>query len=178
VNAADFATGGPVDQKIRSSVYDEVHSADAIASKVGEDNARAAFFMGHMEALGIGAGSSSEHPLVGLATWAHGANGVPDQYPVRPPGETVAQIRTRTNAPNVGDTSGLFFVDPNHRFNAGQIAVTPGVRWHTAIREDTRGQIATQHGISQAQLESANSLSHAPPQTGVAAGSVLLIPVP
>ena len=51
------------------------------------------------------------------------------------------------------------------------------MRWHTGIAEDTRGQVAGQHGITQAALERANDLPADKPTTPVAAGTLLLIPL-
>jgi hypothetical protein len=133
--------------------------------------------MGHVEALGIGAGSASETSLAGLASWTPGGGGQPDQYVVPPAGETVEQVRTRTGASQVTDAAGTVWVDPTHRFTSGETLHIPGLRWHTAIAQDTRAQVANQHGISQAALERANRLPPAPGQTRVAPGTLLMIPV-
>ena len=58
--AEDYADGSEIDKRIKGHVYDSMGDADAIASRVGEANVRAAYFMGHVEAIGIGAGSASE----------------------------------------------------------------------------------------------------------------------
>jgi len=68
-------------------------------------------------------------------------------------------------------------VDAAHAFPPGHQLVVPGIRWHTAIAEDTRGQVANQNGVTQAQLEQANGLPAAPATTPVPAGTLLLIPV-
>ena len=176
-NAADYAAGGLADEGASDGVYDERTQADDIANRVGEENARAAFFMGHVEALGIGAGSKSEQPLTGLASWRAGGNGVPDIYVVGAAGETVADVRRRTGSTHVEDSSGTVWVDPAHAFAAGEQLTVPGVRWHTAIEEDTRGQVANQNGVTQAALEQANDLTPAPATTPVPPGTLLLIPV-
>jgi peptidoglycan hydrolase-like protein with peptidoglycan-binding domain len=115
-DADDYGEDGPVDQAARKDFYDEWEQADKIVDQVGDANARAAFFMGHVEALG-------------LQGWLPGGNG------------------------------------------------EQGFRRHTAIAQDTRGQVANQNGITQAQLEGANGLQPAPPTTPVAPATVLLIPV-
>jgi peptidoglycan hydrolase-like protein with peptidoglycan-binding domain len=115
-SADDYAENGPVDKAARADYYDEWEQADKIVDHLGDANAHAAFFMGHVEALG-------------LQGWLPGGN------------------------------------------------AEPGIRRHTAIAQDTRGQVATQNGITQALLERANSMQQAPATTPVAAGTVLLIPV-
>jgi hypothetical protein len=176
-NPADYAAGSAIDTAILNHHYASMADADRIAAKVGEANARAAFFMGHVEALGLGAGSASEHPLTGLATWTPGGGGAPDTYVVPPAGETVQQVRDRTGATQITDAGGTAQADPAHSFAGGEVLTIPGLRWHTGIDGDTRGQVATQHGITQAQLEHANGLPAAAPTTAVAAGTLLLIPV-
>jgi len=177
VNVADYASGSPIDHRILDNHYDSMTQADAIAARVGEANVRAAYFMGHVEAIGLGPSTRGENSLAGLASWAPGTGGTPDRYPVPAGGETVQQVRDRTGVAQVEDAAGAVVVDASHTFAAGEILHLVGVRWHTGIAEDTRGQVATQHGIDQAALERANHLPAAPPTTAVAVGTVLLIPV-
>ena len=177
VNAADYAAGSAIDRRIRDNHYNSMSQADAIATRVGEPNVRAAYFMGHVEAIGLGPGTRGAFPLTGLASWTPGTGGTPDRYPVPAGGETVQQVRDRTGVVEVKDATGRVWTDASHRFVAGAVLHLTGVRWHTAIAEDTRGQIATQHAIDQAALERANHLTVAPPSTVVAVGTVLLIPV-
>ena len=175
---AEYAPGGAIDQRITGHHYNSMADADAIAARVGEPNARAAFFMGHVEALGIGAGSASELPLTGLASWTPGGGGAPDTYVVSAAGETVQEIRDRTNAGTITDSAGNELTDPALRVAGGETLTIPLLRWHTSIEEDTRGQISGQHGITQAELERANGLAAAAPSTPVAPGTLLMIPVP
>jgi hypothetical protein len=177
VNTADYAAGSPIDHRILDNHYDSMAQADQIAARVGEDNARAAYFMGHVEAIGLGPSTRGEHSLAGLASWAPGVGGTPDRYPVPAGGETVQEVKTRTGVDHVEDSGGMQWVDQTHRFTAGEILRVPGIRWHTAIAEDTRGQIASQHGITQVALERANHLTAAPASSSVAVGTVLLIPM-
>ncbi|HMG21684.1 MAG TPA: peptidoglycan-binding protein, partial [Kofleriaceae bacterium] len=177
VNAADYAAGGAIDARILGSHYDSMAQADQIAARVGEPNVRAAYFMGHVEAIGLGPSTRGENSLAGLASWAPGTGGTPDRYPVPAGGETVQQVRDRTGVAQVQDSGGVVQADPAHSFAAGEVLQLVGVRWHTAIAEDTRGQVATQHGIQQAALERANRLPAAAPTTAIAVGTVLLIPV-
>ncbi len=174
---ADYAAGGTIDTAILGHHYDSMAGADAIAAKVGEANARAAFFMGHVEALGLGTGSASEQPLTGIASWTPGGGGAPDTYVVPPAGETVQQIRDRTGSTQITDAGGVAQADPAHSFSGGTVLTIPGLRWHTGIDGDTRGQVANQHGVTQPQLELANGLPAAPPTTAVGPGTLLMIPV-
>ena len=96
---------------------------------------------------------------------------------VGPAGETVGDVQRRTGSTHVEDSGGTVWVDPAHAFSPGQRLTVPGIRWHTAIAEDTRGQVANQNGITQAQLEQANGLAPAAATTPVPAGTLLLIPV-
>jgi hypothetical protein len=175
-NADHYASGSQIAQELATMKYTATPDADAIAARAGEANARAAFFMGHVEALGLGEGTAAEHPLDGLATWRPGEGGAPDVYVVPPAGETVARIRERTGSTHIEDEQGFVWVDTSHAFTGGTRLTIPGIRWHTAIKEDTRGQVATQHGITQAQLETANDLRPARPTKPIAAGTLLLIP--
>lgn len=177
VNTADYEAGSPIDQQVEDHHYDSMTDADQIASTVGEPNARAAYFMGHVEAIGLGRGSASEHSLGGLASWTPGGGGQPDQYVVPPAGETVDEVRRRTGSTHVEDSGGMVWVDGTHRFGAGETLRIPGLRWHTAIAQDTRAQVANQHGIEQADLERANRLPPAPGTARIPAGTVLMIPV-
>jgi peptidoglycan hydrolase-like protein with peptidoglycan-binding domain len=176
VNTADYDAGSQIDNQVLDNHYASLAQAEQIVSEVGEANARAAFFMGHVEALGIGAGSRSEHSLAGLASWTPDMV-APDHYVVPAGGETVAQIRQRTGSTHIEDTAGLVWVEATHTFAAGEQLRVPGVRWHTAIAEDTRAQVANQHGVSQEALEDANRLPPARGTTRVPPGTVLLIPV-
>lgn len=177
VNAADYAPGGPADQASSDGVYDERQQADTITARVGEDNARSAFFMGHMEALGIGAGSRSAAPLTGLASWRPGGNGEPGIYVVAPAGETVGDVQSRTGSQTVTEENGTPLNNPAVALSGGHRVRVTGIRWHTTIAEDTRGQVANQHGITRAQLERANQLRPGAATAGFAPGTLLLIPV-
>lgn len=177
VNAADYAAGSAIDHRILDNHYDSMTQADAIAARVGEANARAAYFMGHVEAIGLGPSTRGESSLAGLASWAPGTGGTPDRYPVPAGGETVQQVRDRTGVAEIKDAADTVWVDVSHSFAAGEVLHLVGVRWHTAIAEDTRGQVATQHGIDQSALERANHLPAAAPSTSIAVGTVLLVPV-
>jgi hypothetical protein len=177
VVAEDYEADSEIDQTVKGSHYDSMADADRIADEVGEGNARAAYFMGHVEALGLGASSSGEQSLTGMAFWRADAGGVPDEYVVRAGGETLEQIQDKTGASEVQDASGTTVDDPSHHFAAGETLQIPGLRWHTTIAEDTLGQVANQHGVTLEALERANGLPHRRGSQRVPDGTLLMIPV-
>jgi hypothetical protein len=176
-NAGDYAAGGAIDQRVYNHAYGSVAQADDIAAQVGEANVRAAYFMGHVEAIGIGVGTTGQTPVGTIGTWRPKGLGEPDIYVVRPGGESVGTIRTRTGAVVIRDAAGNTLVDDTLARAAGERLTIPALRWHTTIPEDTRAQVANQHGITQAALERANNLPRAVGQTRFPVGTVLLIPL-
>jgi hypothetical protein len=157
------------------STYSQ-EAPERIVAAVGEENARVAYFMGHADLLGLGAGTLSEAPLTGIATWEPTDSNTAEEYTVRAGGETVAQIRERTNAATITELDGTEVVDDTQRFAAGHRLHIPGIRWHRAIAEDTRAQVAGQHGITLDQLERANGWTHRRGNTPIPAGTRVLIP--
>ena len=157
------------------STYSQ-EAPERIVAAVGEENARVAYFMGHADLLGLGAGTRSEAPLTGIATWEPTDSDTAEQYTVHAGGETVAQIRERTNAATIMELDGTAVVDDTQRFAAGHRLRIPGIRWHRAIAEDTRAQVAGQHGITLEQLERANGWTHRRGDTPIPPGTRVLIP--
>ncbi|WP_085979106.1 peptidoglycan-binding domain-containing protein [Roseiflexus castenholzii] len=157
------------------STYSQ-EAPERIVAAVGEENARVAYFMGHADLLGLGAGTLSEAPLTGIATWEPTDSNTAEEYTVRAGGETVAQIRERTNAATITELDGTEVVDDTQRFAAGHRLHIPGIRWYRAIAEDTRAQVAGQHGITLDQLERANGWTHRRGNTPIPAGTRVLIP--
>ena len=167
-----------MDTAASSGVYDERAQADDIAANVSETNVRAAFFMGHMEAIGLGQGSKTATPFAaGVATWRPGGNGEPNVYVVGAAGERLSDIQIRTGSVTITEVSGTALNDPTVVFPAGHRLLVPGLHWHTTIPEDTRGQVANQNGITVARLEQANSLPAGQETTPFLPGTVLFIPV-
>ncbi|WP_288090036.1 peptidoglycan-binding protein [Roseiflexus sp.] len=157
------------------STYSQ-EAPERIVAAVGEENARVAYFMGYADLLGLGAGTLSEAPLTGIATWEPTDSDTAEEYTVRAGGETVARIRERTNAATITELDGTEVVDDTQRFAAGHRLHIPGIRWHRAIAEDTRAQVAGQHGITLEQLERANGWTHRRGNTPIPAGTRVLIP--
>ncbi len=173
----EYAAGGDIDSRVTGHAYESTPQADAIVKTVTEPNARAAYFMGHVEALGLGPQTPSQDPLTGLASWSPDAH-QPDEYMVPEGGQKVGEIKRLTGSDNVSDRLGEPMDDPDEDVGGGERLWVPGLRWHTTIPEDTRGQVANQHGIAQADLERANKMGHQDPGTPLPPGKTLMIPVP
>ena len=194
VEGAAFFTADPDESAIvPHSTYEEIENARAIVSDLdrvdpdagpiplgsagGEANARAAYFMGHVELLGIGPTTSGDQPAGAAGTWTPDDAADDDIYIVAAGGETLQQVRDRSGGTSITNSDGFGFVDPTHRFTEGERLTVPGVRYLRATTDDTRGQVAGQNGISQEALERANRMPPGPPNTPIARGTRLLIPV-
>jgi LysM domain len=158
--------------------YDEYQQARQIDQQVGRDNSKTAFFMGHTELLGIGAGSRSSSSLTGIANYQTSDAANAQIYEVAA-GDTLASIQTRTNAAAGGITTeaggavtGATSLTPGMRLRI------PGIRWTYAIQGDTLGSVASQHNVAVAQLAEANGYPTAVRATmTLTAGTRLLIPI-
>ncbi len=147
---------------------------------VGIANAKAAFFLGHTELLGLGAGTATHHgvSLAGIAQYAPTDSPEAELVEVQP-GETYDALQARTNAPAGGirDQAG-HPIAPGAALAAGTKVRVPGVRYVYTIEEDDLGSVARQNNVSVAALARANGLP-----VGVLAamhlggGRRLLIPV-
>jgi len=93
-------------------------------------------------------------------------------------GQKEGENKRLTGSDNVSDRLGEPMDDPDEDVGGGERLWVPGLRWHTTIPEDTRGQVANQHGIAQADLERANKMGHQDPGTPLPPGKTLMIPVP
>jgi LysM repeat protein len=157
--------------------YTEIAQARAIASAVGMANCKAAFFLGHTELLGIGAGTGATTPLAGLAEWA-ASDATDSQIYESQAGDTVASISSRTGVPirslrreNPRDLPGS--AEPT----AGMRLAALGIRYVRAISGDTLGTVARQNGVTVAALAAANGFAPgAPDSTALTAGRRLIIP--
>jgi LysM repeat protein len=157
--------------------YTEIAQARAISRVVGMQNCKAAFFLGHTELLGIGAGTGATTPLAGISEWAT-SDATDSQMYIAQPGDTVASISARTGVPvrslrreNPRDLPGS--AEPT----AGMRIAALGIRYVRAIRGDTLGTVARQNGVTVAALAAANGFpAAAPDATALAAGRRMLIP--
>jgi hypothetical protein len=135
---------------------------------IGESGVRAVYFEGHVEYLGVAPDGSA---LPGLRV-----AGTPVK--VRIPGSIVGldDLARRSGVPRATiehDNPGITDVLPGS-------AVLAGAREHLVVAGETRGQIAAQHGVSEADLVRANPDIATDVVTNrwpvLAAGTKILIP--
>ena len=147
---------------------------------VGIANAKAAFFMGHTELLGLGAGTATQGgaSLVGTANYAATESADAEIFVVGA-GENYADVQSRTNAPAGGIRDAA-----NNVLAAGSPVApgtrlrVPGIRWVYSLREDTLADIARKNGVTEAALRRANGLPPPTPNSfRFAVGTRVLIPI-
>ncbi|WP_088240835.1 eCIS core domain-containing protein [Calothrix rhizosoleniae] len=148
---------------------------------VGIENAKVAFFMGHTELLGLGAGTSTSGgaSLAGVAMYSS-TESAEAEIVVVGTGDTYASIQSRTNASPGGilDASSGTPLSPGAALTVGTRLRVPGIRYVYAIQEDTIGSIARQHGVSVADLVRANNLPATTPDSyRFPTGTRVLIPI-
>ncbi|HEX4859933.1 MAG TPA: LysM peptidoglycan-binding domain-containing protein, partial [Rhizomicrobium sp.] len=191
---AQIATSekAPLRQKVEGAVYPydeaavvdhgyygELAQAQAIDAKVGHENAKAAFFLGHVELLGIGAGTRHKADISGVAFYDP-SDTKDAQVIVAAAGDTYAGLLARTGA-----SAGGLLDDPTGKPLAAGAALAPGtrvrvpgIRWVRAIDGDTLGDVARQNNVPIASLATANGFAAgAPPTTPLPAGKRILIPI-
>jgi hypothetical protein len=165
-----------------SAYYDQLADATQIDAKVGHENSKAAFFLGQVELLGLGAGTSTESggaipaDIAGFsATDSKDANIVVAQA-----GDTFASIRTRTGA---GPTGLLDEITGAPLAAAAPIPVgkrikVPGIRWVAAVKNATLATVAEENDVSVAALAVANNLpAGSPGATPLIPPKRILIPI-
>ena len=160
------------------SYYGETADAQTIANKVGMPNAKAAYFLGHTELLGLGAGTASAAPLTNVAMYDPKHAAEKDTIVVSA-GESYADIQARTNAPKNGILDSAGKVVPSATpLAAGTKLRVPGIRYVIAISGETLGSIANQNAISIGNLAKANKLPAFTPETyPFPVGTLVLIPI-
>jgi peptidoglycan hydrolase-like protein with peptidoglycan-binding domain len=166
------------------SYYDELENATAIVQDLGggdraEANARAAYFMGHVDLLGIGDTTRGEHAAGRLGTWRPTDAEEDDLYVVLAGGELVRDVWDRTGSTAVQNEADGFFFGPaaaGTRLPAGTRLRVRGIRHVRATQSDTRAQVASQNGVTQRALERANHWAPAAGNTRVPLGVRILIP--
>jgi hypothetical protein len=138
--------------------YAEYADAKKIVAAITPENARAAFFLGHTELLGLGAGTASGAPLTGVAMYSATASADAEVI-IAGPSDTEATIRQRTNAQHRGvhDASGPIY--PGTPIAAGTKVTVPGIRHVIALKDDTLRTIARQNHVTTADLIKANQLA-------------------
>jgi hypothetical protein len=155
--------------------YAQVTQAQQIEAIIGNRNAKAAYFLGHTEYLGLGAGShglTSAGSFANLASY-HAADPAETNRVDTLPGETYAQLRTRINAgpgtifnPTTGNavpTSGPL---------PARVRVS-GVRHVTVIAGDSVNSIAYQNGVTPNDILRANAMT----SLALTIGQRILIPI-
>jgi LysM repeat protein len=160
--------------------YDEIAQAREIVKAVGMPNAKAAYFLGRTELLGLGAGTHTPGgaTLAPRSEWATTDEPDTDVYAVAP-GDTLASIRNKTNAPLSGILApGGTPVTADPVGAVGTRLRVPGIRWIRAIPGDTLASLARQSGVHVPELAEANNLPRSSPgTTAVIPGQRMLIPI-
>jgi hypothetical protein len=166
---------------VDAGYYPEQADAQQIDAKVGHPNAKAAFFLGQVELLGLGAGTSTApgKSLAGIAAFS--PNDEKDaEIVVAQPGDTYASIADRTGAAFGGlrdETTGNP-LPPIFAITAGIRVKVPGIRWVAAVKDNTLASVAEQNHVSVAALAKANQLPLASPgNTPLIPPKRLLIPI-
>jgi Domain of unknown function (DUF4157) len=148
---------------------------------VGIENAKVAFFMGHVELLGVGAGTATAGgaPLAGVGMYS-ATEAADAELVVAVAGDTEATIRALAGAAAKGvrnATSGVV-LPAGAPIVAGTKLRVKGIRWTYALADDTLGSIANQHALPLQALAKANRLPPLTPETfRFALGTRVLIPI-
>jgi hypothetical protein len=142
--------------------YDEWQDVDSIVKKLGpngEANFLSAYFLGHVEYLGLGNWS----PTLGSLTNTFEV--LVDDFPV-------ALVAERTFVPEstIRNANGL---GPSDKLKKGRINV-PGISYHICVKYDNLSSIAKQHGITELALQKANP--YVTDWNKLSNGSEILIP--
>jgi hypothetical protein len=148
--------------------YDQLADASQIDAKVGHLNAKAAFFLGQVELMGLGAGTSTQGAasLAGVAAYS-AADSKDAEIVIAQAGDTYASIQDRTGAA----ANGLFNEATGNPLNLAAVIApgarikVPGIRWIAAVKNNTLGSVAEQNHVSVAALARANQLPSASPDT-------------
>ena len=146
------------------SHYHQIAQARDIRTRVGEDNMRSAYFLGHTELLGLG------------PTWSPAVAALGHQFVVPAGGVgTVADVANLTGATAtaIAAANGIGASDP---VTPGQTLRVPGLRVHIVLSSgtDTKAEIARHNGVTEAQLERANPTVN---WTALTPGQRIIIPV-
>lgn len=127
---------------------------------VGIANAKAAFFLGHTELLGLGAGTHTAGHASLNTTAGYGAtDSAQAEILVAVPGESLSDVQSRTNAVAGGilDAQSGVKIAPGEVLTGRKLRIH-GIRFVRSIAEDTLSTIASQNGVSEPALVAANRL--------------------
>jgi hypothetical protein len=158
----------------------KIVNGDGKRPGVGMPNARAAFFMGHTDLLGIGEGTRGAlAPLDKVANY-HANDEKDADIVVAQAGDTLDTIRQRTGATLAGilnESTGKA-VNAAAPLAAGTRLKIPGIRYVYTIEADTLGSVASQNHADPQAIAVANGLPAATlPEHKFPAGTKLLIPI-
>jgi len=140
--------------------YPEYKEAKDIVNIVGINNAKAAFFLGHTELLGIGQGTQSSVPLAGIGQFSNTDAAEKDILVSGPGDTTYRRLQERTNAAPGGildDRDGRVLSEISI-IKSGRRYRIAGIRWVTAIKNDTLASVAKQNNVTVSALAVANNL--------------------
>jgi len=160
--------------------YPNMADAQSVANAVGMPNTKAAYFLGHVEFLGLGAGTGTSASLANVAMWT-ATDSANAEVVVAHTGDTLAGLEAMTNAlpGSIVDVTSGSVLAAGSALTSGQQLRVPGIRHHIAIQGDTLGSVSAQHSVTTAALARANRL---PPSTAsghsVAVGTRLIVPLP
>lgn len=160
--------------------YDQLADATAIDNKVGHENAKVAFFLGHVELLGLGTGTRTEGgSLAGVAMYEP-TDSADAEVVVAVAGDSYAGLLAASGAKSgalLNDATGAP-LPVGAAIAAGTRVRIPGIRWVRAIVNDTLGSVAQQHNVSVAALAAANGFPPGAPATSpLVVGKRILIPI-
>lgn len=162
--------------------YDQLADATQINAKVGHQNAKAAFFLGQVELMGIGAGTSTESGGAIPANIAGftATDSKDAEIVVAQAGDTLASVQARTGAGPGGvlDEATGTPIMPAAPIAAGKRLKVPGIRWVAAVKNNTLASVAEQNEVSIAALAVANGLpANSPGTTPLIPPRRILIPI-
>ncbi len=142
--------------------YDEWKDVDAFIKKMGtngEANFVAAYFLGHVELLGLGKWTDK------MAAAADTYDVVVDDFPV-----SLVADKTFVDEATIRSANGL---GPTDNLKKGTAKV-PGVSYHSCVPSDNLTIIAQQHGVTEDALKKANN--HVSDWNKLYDGQQILIP--
>jgi len=159
----------------------KIVKGDGAYKGIGMENAKAAFFMGHTELLGLGAGTAvlPGESMAGVANYSATESADASVLEAQA-GDTFDSIRSRTNAGVTGikKHSDGTVINAGDAITPGMKLIIPGIRFVYSIKEDTVGTIAMQNGVTTASLIAANKLEPDTPTTHTfSLGTRVLIPI-
>jgi hypothetical protein len=144
------------------SGYDSRKDVKAIVTAMGgnEQNLRDAYFLGHVE-------------LIGLGDWKKAMHGEGRHFEVAVDDTPIATVADLTFVSAAAIQKANGWRSSHDKLKKGTITV-PGISYHHAVAGDTQSSIAKQHGVTPAGLAKANP--GVADWTKLASGQRLLIP--